>query len=107
MRAAGWLVEEVPNGEEALMAAVVLAPDAIVMDLRLPGIDGLEATRRLKADPDTQIIPIAALSVLDRAQGEPLATEAGCALYLSKPCAPEHLRDVVEQLVMDREESPP
>ena len=106
MRAAGWLVEAVPSGEEALLVAAVLVPDVIVMDLNLPVIGGLEATRRLKADPDTQHIPIVAVSGIDRGQGEALATEAGCEAFLEKPCQPEQLRALLERLVAERPAGP-
>jgi two-component system, cell cycle response regulator DivK len=105
MRAAGWFVEGVPTGEEALFVAAALAPDVIVMDLWLLVIDGLEATRRLKADPGTRHIPVIALSSIERAQGEALATEAGCALFLSKPCSPETLRALLESVVAGRDGS--
>ena len=105
MRAGGWLVEAVPSGEEALLVALVLVPDLIVMDLRLPVIDGLEATRRLKADPETQHIPIVAVSAIDRMEGEPLATEAGCEAFVAKPCPPEDLRALLENLALGREGS--
>lgn len=105
MRAAGWVVEAVPNGEEALFVAALWAPDVIVMDLRLSAMDGLEATRRLKADPDTRNIPVVAVSSIDPVQGEALATEAGCALFLSKPCPPESLRAHLESWIARRDGS--
>ena len=98
MRAAGWLVAAVPTAEDALTIVAALAPDVIVMDLRLPVIDGLEATRRLKADPDVRHIPVVAVSGIERRQGEVLATEAGCEVFLPKPCSPEHLRALLENL---------
>ena len=54
----GLTVIEASTGDEALAQARALLPDAIVMDLSLPGTDGLEATRLLKADPRTQAIPV-------------------------------------------------
>jgi two-component system cell cycle response regulator DivK len=105
LRAAGWLVEAVPNGEEALFVAPDFAPDVIVMDLRLPLIGGLEAARRLNADPRTAHIPIVAVSSIDQRQGEALATEAGCEAFVAKPCLPEELRALLESLVTGREGS--
>jgi two-component system, cell cycle response regulator DivK len=102
MRAAGWIVDDVPNGEAALFVAADFAPDVIVMDLRLPTIGGLEATRILKADPKTRHIPVVALSALDRRQVEALATEAGCEAFVAKPCPPEDLRAFLEELVTGR-----
>ena len=105
MRAAGWIVEAVPNGEDALFVTAVLAPDAIVMDLRLPVIDGFEATRRLKADPDTRHIPIVAISGTDQQQSQAFATEAGFEAFVAKPCPPEDLREFLETLIERREGS--
>lgn len=101
LRAAGWLVDAVPNGAEALVVAPDVAPDVIVMDLHLPVIDGLEAARRLKADPRTAHIPIVAISGIDRGRGDALATAAGCAAFVAKPCVPEELRELLEGLVRE------
>lgn len=73
---------------EALEAAAIHAPDVIVMDFTMPGIDGIEATRRLKADPRTSTIPVILFS------GEDVAAEArsaGCDAVLPKPCRTELL----------------
>jgi two-component system cell cycle response regulator DivK len=99
MRAAGWLVETVVNGREAVLTAAVLLPDVIVMDLALPVLDGFEATRRLKVDPETRHIPIVAVSAQDREEAEARAKAAGCDLFLAKPCLPEDLRAILEQVV--------
>jgi two-component system cell cycle response regulator DivK len=101
LRAAGWHVEAVPNVAEALFLAADFAPDVIVMDLRLPVIDGVEAARWLKADPRTTHIPIVAISGIDRQRGEALATEAGCEAFVAKPCVPEELRGLLESLVRE------
>jgi two-component system, cell cycle response regulator DivK len=103
LRAAGWLVETVPDGVQALLAAESLAPDVIVMDLRLPVVGGLDVARRLKADANSRHIPIVAISGADRAQTEPLAKEAGCEEFVVKPCPPERLRALLERLVLDRQ----
>jgi two-component system cell cycle response regulator DivK len=106
LRAAGWLVEDVANGEDALRVAGDFAPDVIVMDLLLPVIGGLEATRRLKADPHTRHIPVVAISGADRIHAEVLARKAGCDEYVPKPCAPEQLRTLLENMLLGREGSP-
>ncbi len=105
MRAAGWLVEEAANGEAALYAAALFEPDVIVMDLRLPVLDGIEATRRLKETELTRHIPIVACSALDRAEAE--AKNAGCSAFVTKPCPPEDLRVLVESLARNRGPSDP
>lgn len=104
MRAAGWLVEEAADGEAALYAAVLFEPDVIVMDLRLPGLDGIEATRRLRETELTRDIPIVACSALNRAED---AKNAGCSAFVTKPCPPEDLRALVESLAGNRAPSDP
>jgi CheY-like chemotaxis protein len=105
MRAAGWRVEEAANGEAALYAAALLQPDIIVMDLRLPVLDGIEATRRLKETELTRHIPIVVCSALDRAAADALS--AGCSAFVTKPCPPEDLRALVERLARNRGPSDP
>jgi two-component system cell cycle response regulator DivK len=102
MRAAGWLVESATSGEEALFVATDFAPDVIVMDLRLPVIGGLDAARLLKSDPHTRHIPIVAISATARSQAEAPAKEAGCEEFVAKPCPPERLRAILEDLVTGR-----
>jgi len=105
MRAAGWIVEVAHDGQEALTAASDFGPDVIVMDLRLPVLDGLDATRMLKSDPDTRLIPIVGCSGVDGPEAETLAREAGCDRFVAKPCPPEDLRTLLENIV--RTEAPP
>ena len=106
MRAAGWLVEEADNGHAALLAAVVFHPDVIVMDLRLPVLDGLRAMRWLKEDALTRHIPIVACSALgSSAAGD--ARIAGCSAFIAKPCSPDDLRGLVERLARSRNPSGP
>jgi CheY-like chemotaxis protein len=102
LRAAGWIAEAVVNGEEVLLVAPAFAPHVIVMDLRLPVIGGLEASRRLKANPVTTHIPIVAISGADPVQAEALAKEAGCKEFVAKPYPPERLRALLEDLVTGR-----
>ena len=91
LRFEGLRVLEASNGLEALDKAVTELPAVIVMDLSLPGLDGWEATRRLKADPRTKRIPIVALTGHALAGSSERAKEAGCDSFLTKPCLPEVL----------------
>lgn len=96
---AGVRVEEAEDGYQALAKAFALRPDVIVMDLALPGLDGWEATRRLKRDPRTTSIPIIALTghvLPGHSQG---AMDAGCDLFLTKPCLPERLIEEIRALL--------
>jgi CheY-like chemotaxis protein len=73
------------SGSEAIEKAKAEAPAVILMDLGLPDIDGLEATRRLKADPATAAIPVIALTAQAMAGDREKTLEAGCADYEAKP----------------------
>lgn len=104
MLAAGWTVEAVPDGDRALLTAAAVAPDAIVMDLLLPGLSGLEVCRLLKRASRTRTIPIVICTRADRSRAEPLARRAGCDEFVAKPCDPERIRAVLERLVIGRED---
>ena len=73
------------HGEAAIAQALALQPNLILMDVRMPGIDGLEATRRLKADPRTAEIPVVMLTAFARLSDATQCFEAGAVGYLSKP----------------------
>jgi two-component system cell cycle response regulator DivK len=100
MRAAGWIVEAVGDGADALLSAPVFEPDVIVMDMCLPMVDGFEATRRLKASEVTRDIPVVACSAFDLPWTGALATQAGCEEFVAKPCSPEDLRALLEKIVV-------
>ncbi len=102
MRAAGWIVTGAADAESALLVAAGLAPDAIVMDLGLPGITGLDAIRRLKDDEYTKGVPVVVCTALSPAQAEPRAWEAGCDAFVAKPCEPEDVRWLLERMVAHR-----
>jgi CheY-like chemotaxis protein len=98
----GMRVAEAQNGHEALQQAFDLLPDLIVMDLSLPGLDGWEATRRLKADPRTQAIPVIALTGHALAGHSKGAIEAGCDAFITKPCLPERLLEEIRKMLDTR-----
>jgi two-component system cell cycle response regulator DivK len=81
----GFEVVVAVDGEQGVVMAETEAPDLILMDLRLPGIDGWEATRRIKAAPATKDIPVIALSAHAMAGDREKALEAGCDDYDTKP----------------------
>jgi two-component system, cell cycle response regulator DivK len=90
---------EAADGRATVDIARRERPDLILMDLAMPGMDGWEAARRLKADPETADIPIIALTAFAMRGDEERAREAGCDAYLSKPCRPQTIRDVVRQFL--------
>ena len=73
------------DGAAGIEAAARERPDLILMDLSLPGVDGWEATRRLKAEPETEAIPVIALTAHAMQGDEERARACGCDDYLTKP----------------------
>ena len=84
----GHSVLQAWDGETGVRMAREHRPDLILMDLTMPLIDGLEATRILKADPATAAIPIIALTAHAMQEDQVAAQEAGCVAFLSKPAEP-------------------
>src|SRR5262245_51558087 len=82
----GFVVCEASDGIEALELARRLQPEIVLMDLRMPGMDGWEATRRLKRDPKTCHIPIVALTAHALTPEINTARQAGCDAVIAKPC---------------------
>lgn len=82
---AGFTVDVAVNGLAALQAARARRPDVVLMDVRMPVMDGLEATRQMKADPGLKDVPVAALSAHALPQEKALALQAGCAVNIEKP----------------------
>src|SRR5262249_213052 len=81
----GFTVTAAMNGLEGVAQAITDKPDLILMDLMLPGIDGWEATRRLKAAPETRDIPIIALTAHSMSHHRERALAAGCDDFVTKP----------------------
>lgn len=81
----GALLSVAESGEQALAAAGQVKPILILMDIRLPGMDGLEVTRALKEDPRTKDIPVWATTAYARTEDKEKALAAGCDDYITKP----------------------
>jgi two-component system, cell cycle response regulator DivK len=95
----GYEVQISVDGTQGIEMARSLKPDLILMDLDLPGIDGLEATRRLKAETDTSKIPIVALTANAMTGDRERALAAGCDDYDSKPVDVPRLLDKIQALL--------
>ncbi len=87
------------DGEKGCAAAISEKPDVILMDLDLPVVDGWEATRRLKADPETRGIPVIALSAHALAGSREKALAAGCDEFDTKPVEFERLLGKIRQFI--------
>ena len=91
LREGGYTVRAAPNGEMALEAVAARPPDLILLDVRMPDIDGFEVCRRLKADPATRDIPVIFLSALRESSDKLTGFEAGAVDYITKPFVAEEV----------------
>ena len=91
LTSAGYEVMEAVTGEDGVTAAETHRPDLILMDIQLPGLDGYEATRQIKANPDLKHIPIIVVTSYALSGDDVKAFEAGCDAYVSKPFSPREL----------------
>lgn len=91
LTAANYEVLEALTGPDAVTLAARHLPALILMDIQLPGIDGLEATRRIKADPALARIPVIAVTSYALAGDDVKAADAGCDAYVTKPFSPRAL----------------
>jgi two-component system cell cycle response regulator DivK len=92
----GYTIIEMTDGLAGVKAAGIHRPDLILMDIQLPGIDGYEATRRIKADPDLNAIPIIAVTSYALSGDDQKAFSAGCNDYVAKPFSPRKLLAKIE-----------
>ena len=90
-------IMEAESGEAALEAVAKQRPDLILMDIQLPGMDGYEVTRRIKADPALRSITIIAVTSYALSGEEQKARAAGCDEYVPKPYSPRQLLAKIRQ----------
>lgn len=102
----GHIVTCAMDGQEGLELAQRERPDLILMDMSLPVLDGWEATRRLKADPGLQDIPVIALTAHAMATDEQRAREAGCDDFDTKPVELSRLLEKIRALLARRASDP-
>ncbi|HKQ50953.1 MAG TPA: response regulator [Pyrinomonadaceae bacterium] len=95
----GYRVLEAVNGEEAVELAHKERPQLILMDLSLPQLDGLAATRRIRQHPDMRDVPIVAVSAHDTADFHADALAAGCNDYVTKPIDFDQLEALLKRLL--------
>ena len=99
LTAYGYEVRESPEGLQALDLARDERPDLILMDIRLPGISGLELTRLLKQDDQTKTIPIIAVTALASPEYEKKGWESGCDAYILKPIILDNFLRTIESFL--------
>ena len=98
-RKGGYRVVQTHNGPEAIAVAGDTRPELIVMDVMMPGLDGLSAVRQLKQNQATRDIPVIVLSSKGHALTKAEAMEAGAALFLTKPFSPNQLLTEAQRLL--------
>jgi two-component system cell cycle response regulator DivK len=99
LRNAGHQVLAAADAESGLAAARAERPDLVLMDLQLPGMDGLAATALLKADPATAAIPVIALTALAMKDDRARSLAAGCDGYIAKPLRYRELYALIDALL--------
>ena len=87
----GYVVRATPNGEDGLHLARTASPDLVLLDLMLPGLDGVEVCRRLKADPVTRSIPVIMVTAKGEESDVVLGLGVGADDYVAKPFSPKEL----------------
>ena len=99
LTSAGYELIEAVTGEEGVRLARDRRPDLILMDIQLPELDGHEATRRIKADPDLRPIPIIVVTSYALSGDEAKALAAGADAYVTKPFSPRELLATIRQFL--------
>jgi two-component system cell cycle response regulator DivK len=99
LKRTSYALIEAQDGEAGVAAALDKRPDLILMDIQLPKISGIEATRRLRGEPATAATPIIALTSFALSGDEQKAREAGASAYLAKPYSPKELLGLIRSLL--------
>ncbi len=99
---AGHRVLRAVDAESGLLMARAALPALVLMDIQLPGMDGLAATALLKQDPATARIPVIALTALAMAEDQRRSMRAGCDAYIAKPLRYRELYAAIDALLADR-----
>src|SRR5215469_2454685 len=97
LASADYHILEAEDGQQGIALAAAQRPDLILMDIQLPLVDGYEATRRLKADPELRAIPIIVVTSQGLSDGEDKARAAGCDSYITKPYSPRQLFAMINE----------
>jgi CheY-like chemotaxis protein len=99
LRSKGYRLAVARNGEEALEQTRELSPDLVLMDVQMPKVDGLSATRQIREDPELESIPIIALTALAMQGDRERILEAGANEYMAKPVSLRNLVQKIETLL--------
>jgi CheY-like chemotaxis protein len=103
LRPHGHTLVQAMDGEQAISTAIREKPDLIIMDMRLPKMDGIEVTKKLRSMPEFNTIPIIAVTAYAMKGDRERFIDAGCDGYLSKPIDTRQLPQVIEEMLQVRE----
>lgn len=95
----GFRIEVATDGMDGLIKAVELQPDCMVIDVKMPEIDGLRLVRALRGDPETAGIPLVILSALVQPADQALGMYAGADQYLTKPAKPQAVIEAIRRVI--------
>lgn len=101
----GYRVIEAETGEEAIAAARRELPDLIIMDMMMPGMNGLDATHQIRQYQSLRRTPIVAVSAYGADEYRRIAIEAGCDEYVSTPFEPSALAELIQSLLASKDSS--
>ena len=104
LKSSGYEVIEARTGEEGVELAIKERPDLIIMDIQLPGIDGLETTKRIRKSKANGEVPIIALTSYAMAGDRKKALKAGCTGYIEKPINPETFMNEIKKFLEVKDE---
>ncbi len=107
LRAKNYTLLKATDGEEALDMAMRERPDLIIMDIRLPKMNGLEVTRKLRGTPSFSLTPIIGVTAYAMKGDREKVIEAGCDAYLSKPINTRELPEMIDEFLSRQQEDNP
>ena len=102
LKKTSYRLVEAKDGESAVTMAQEIIPDLILMDVQLPKLSGLDATRQLRADPRTAQIPLIVVTSFALSGDEQKAKDAGASAYIAKPYSPRELVALIRELAPEQ-----